>query len=47
MVTGLNLMRLFLLHLYQLAEELPFTYAKLALQENGLQDFVDAINSLN
>lgn len=36
-----------IVYLYQLAEESPFTYAKLAMQENGLQDYVDAIVSLN
>ena len=25
----------------------PLTYAKLALKENGLQDYVDAMNELN
>ena len=36
-----------IVYLYQLAEELPFTYAKLAMQENGLQNYVNAIASLN
>jgi hypothetical protein len=30
-----------------LAEEAPLTYAKLALKDNGLQDYVDAMNELN
>ncbi len=33
--------------LYRLAEDTPLTYAKLALKENGLQDYVDAMNELN
>lgn len=36
-----------IVYLYRLAEEAPFTYAKLAMQENGLQDYVDAITSFN
>ena len=28
-------------------EESPLLYAKLALKENGLQDYVDAINEFN
>lgn len=36
-----------IVYLHRLAEESPFTYAKLAMQENGLQDYVDAITSLN
>lgn len=36
-----------IVYLYQLAEESPFTYAKLALWENGLQDYVNAITSFN
>ena len=36
-----------IVYLYRLAEESPFTYAKLAMQENELQDYVDAITSLN
>ena len=34
-------------YLYWLAEETPLTYAKLALKENGLQDYVDAMNWFN
>lgn len=34
-------------YLYQLAEETPLLYAKLALKENGLQDFVNAMNEFN
>lgn len=36
-----------IVYLYRLAEETPFTYAKLTMQENGLQDYVDAIASFN
>lgn len=36
-----------IVYLYQLAEDSPLTYAKLALKENGLQDYVDAMNELN
>ena len=34
-------------YLYWLADETPLTYAKLALKENGLQDYVDAMNWFN
>ena len=34
-------------YLYQLAEESPLLYAKLALKENGLQGYVDAMNEFN
>ena len=34
-------------YLYRLAEETPLTYAKLALKENGLQDYVDTMNEFN
>ena len=34
-------------YLYRLAEETPLLYAKLALRENGLQDYVDAMNEFN
>ena len=34
-------------YLYQLAKDSPLTYAKLALKENGLQDYVDAMNEFN
>ena len=33
-----------IVYLYRLAEEVPLLYAKLALRENGLQDYVDAMN---
>ncbi len=33
-----------IVYLYRLAENTPLTYAKLALKENGLQDYVDAMN---
>lgn len=36
-----------IVHLYRLAEDSPLTYAKLALKDNGLQDYVDAMNELN
>lgn len=36
-----------IVYLYQLAEKTPLTYAKLALKENGLQDYVDAMNEFN
>lgn len=36
-----------IIFLYQLAEDSPLTYAKFALQPNGLQDYVDAINRFN
>ena len=36
-----------IVYLYWLAEETPLTYAKLALKENGLQDYVDARNWFN
>lgn len=36
-----------IVYLYRLAEETPLTYAKLALRENGLQDYVDAMNEFN
>lgn len=34
-------------YLYDLAEQNPLTYAKLALKENGLQDYMDAIEEFN
>lgn len=34
-------------YLYQLAEEAPLLYAKLALKESGLQDYVDTMNEFN
>ena len=36
-----------IVYLYRLAEESPLLYAKLALKENGLQDYADAMNELN
>ena len=36
-----------IVYLYRLAEETPLLYAKLALKENGLQDYVNAMNELN
>lgn len=36
-----------IVYLYRLAEEAPLLYAKLAMKENGLQDYVDAMNELN
>ena len=34
-------------YLYRLTEETPLLYAKLALKENGLQDYVNAMNEFN
>lgn len=34
-------------YLYHLADEQPLTYAKFALFDNGLQNYVDAMNELN
>ena len=36
-----------IVYLYRLAEEAPLTYAKLAMKNNGLQDYVDAMNEFN
>lgn len=36
-----------IVYLYRLAEETPLTYAKLALKENGLQDYADAMQWFN
>lgn len=36
-----------IVYLYRLAGETPLTYAKLALKDNGLQDYVDAMNEFN
>lgn len=36
-----------IVYLYRLAEDSSLTYAKLALKENGLQDYVDAMNWFN
>jgi hypothetical protein len=34
-------------YLYRLAQDTPLLYAKLALKENGLQGFVEAMNEFN
>lgn len=34
-------------YLYRLAEEASILYVKLALSENGLQDYVNAMNEFN
>ena len=36
-----------IVYLYRLAEESPLVYAKLALKENGLQDYVNTMNEFN
>ena len=36
-----------IVYLYRLAEEAPLLYAELALKENGLKDYVDAMNEFN
>ena len=36
-----------IVYLYRLAQDAPLLYAKLALKENGLQDYVDAMNAIN
>ena len=36
-----------IVYLYRLAQDAPLLYAKLALKENGLQDYVDAMNEVN
>ena len=36
-----------IVYLFWLAGESPLLYAKLALKENGLQDYVDAMNKFN
>ncbi len=36
-----------IVYLYRLTEQSPLLYAKLALSENGLQDYVDAMNVFN
>lgn len=36
-----------IVYLYWLTEEAPLLYGKLALKENGLQDYVDAMNEFN
>lgn len=34
-------------YLFRLAKETPLLYAELAMKENGLQDYVDAMNEFN
>lgn len=36
-----------IVYLYRLAKDSPLTYAKLVLKENGLQDYLDAMNEFN
>lgn len=36
-----------IVYLYRLAEDSPLTYAKLALKDNGLQNYVNAMNEFN
>ena len=36
-----------IVYLYRLAKDSPLTYAKLALKDNGLQDYVNAMNWFN
>lgn len=36
-----------IVYLYRLVEATPLTYAKLVLKENGLQDYVNAMNEFN
>ncbi len=36
-----------IVYLYQLAVEQPLTYAKFALSDTGLQDYVNAMNWFN
>ena len=36
-----------IVYLYQLAKDSPLTYAKFALKESGLQDYVDAMSEFN
>lgn len=36
-----------IVYLYHLAEEQPLTYAKFALSDDGLQEYVDAMNWFN
>ena len=36
-----------IVYLYRLAEDSPLTYAKLALKEKSLQDYVDGMSELN
>ena len=39
--------KILLVYSLRLAEETPLLYAKLALKDNGLQDYVNAMNELN
>ena len=36
-----------IVYLYRLAQETPLLYVKLALKDNGLQGYVDAMNEFN
>lgn len=36
-----------IIYLYRLAEDTPLLYAKLTLKENGLHDYVNAMNEFN
>jgi hypothetical protein len=36
-----------IVYLYRLAEDSPLTYTKLALKDNGLQNYVDSMNEFN
>lgn len=36
-----------IVYLYRLVEESPLLYAKLALKENGLQDYMDAMSNFH
>ena len=36
-----------IIYLYRLAEDTPLLYAKLVLKENGLHDYVNAMNEFN
>ncbi|MCI8667901.1 MAG: hypothetical protein HFI34_00020 [Lachnospiraceae bacterium] len=36
-----------IVYLYRLAEDSPLTYAKFALQANGLWEYVDTMNRFN
>ena len=37
----------YIIYLYRLAEDTPLLYAKLVLKENGLHDYVNAMNEFN
>lgn len=36
-----------IIYLYRLAEDTPLLYAKLVLKENGIHDYVNAMNEFN